>query len=151
MIEWKEEVVIKQHIEKVWELFSEENKQRIMPKVESSKLVHEEPGMVGSKYVEKYREGKRVETYIVEVKGYEDLPHFKYKRISFVLAHAFEVDLSFQLEKISENETRFIYAGSNKGLNFVGKALMKLGGQKNNLKVVYEFLERVNNEALLEN
>ncbi|WP_237705209.1 hypothetical protein [Bacillus coahuilensis] len=92
-----------------------------------------------------------METYIVEVKGYEDLPHFKYKRISFVLAHAFEVDLSFQLEKISENETRFIYAGSNKGLNFVGKALMKLGGQKNNLKVVYEFLERVNNEALLEN
>ncbi|WP_236694094.1 hypothetical protein [Sporosarcina globispora] len=48
----------------------------------------------------------------------------------------------------SVSQTRFIYEGQNKGVNFVGRAMLKLGGEKNNLKVVEEFLQKVREEAL---
>ncbi|ARI75346.1 SRPBCC family protein [Halobacillus mangrovi] len=148
MIEWKEERVINANIETVWQLFREENMPTIMPKVIENKPVHMEEGVVGSKYQQKYQEGKRVETYIVETRGFEDTIQKKYKRINFVLAKAFEIDLSFTLEKVDDSTTRFIYSGQNKGTNFVGRAVMKLGGKKNNNKVVQEFMDRVEKESL---
>ncbi|WP_456272984.1 SRPBCC family protein [Bacillus sp. AK031] len=140
MIHWKEEKAIPANIEKVWTLFSEENMPRIMPKVIENKPVYEAEGVVGSKYEQKYQEGKRTETYIVESR--------KHKRIGFVIAKAFEIDLSFTLEKIDETSTNFIYEGTNKGKNFVGRAMLKLGGDKNNNKVVQEFMDRVEKEAI---
>lgn len=148
MIRWKEERIIEANIEKVWDLFKEENMPRIMPKVIENKLVHKEEGVIGSKYQQKYKEGKRVETYIVETLDYENTENKKHKQIGFTLAKAFEINLSFTLEKIDENHTRFIYEGYNKGVNFVGKVMMKLGGSKNNDKVVQGFMERVEKESL---
>lgn len=148
MIEWNEKRIIHANIETVWELFREENMPTIMPKVIENKPVHIEEGVIGSKHQQKYQEGKRVETYIVETRGFEDTTEKKYKRISFVLAKAFEIDLSFTLEKIDDSNTRFIYSGQNKGTNFVGRALMKLGGKKNNNKVVHEFMDRVEEVSL---
>ena len=72
MIEWKQERVIAVHIEKVWTLFQHENIQRIMPNVVEMKVIERKPGVVGSKYEQKYKEGKRVETYIVEDLAYEN-------------------------------------------------------------------------------
>jgi hypothetical protein len=148
MIEWNEERVIEANIETVWSLFQEENMPTIMPKVIENKPVHIEEGGVGTKYQQKYQEGNRVETYIVETIEFEDSEERKHKRICFVLARAFEIDLSFTLEKMDDAKTRFIYSGKNKGTNFVGRALMKLGGKKNNNKVVHEFMYRVEDEAL---
>lgn len=147
MIQWKEETIISANIEKVWNLFLEENMSRIMPKVIENKPVHLTEEVTGSKYQQKYQEGKRVETYIVETLGYEKSDNKKYKRIGFVLAKAFEIDLSFTLEKVDESHTKFIYEGHNKGRNFVGRAMLKLGGEKNNKKVVGDFLELVKKEA----
>lgn len=148
MIHWKEETIISTNIEKVWPLFLEENMHRIMPKVIENKPIHITEGEVGSKYEQKYQEGKRVETYIVETLGYKNSENRKYKRIGFVIAKAFEIDLSFTLEKIDDSHTRFIYEGSNKGKNFVGRAMLKLGGQKNNNKTVRDFMELVEKESL---
>lgn len=148
MIQWKDEIIIQANIEKVWSLFDEENITRIMPKVVEHKLVEKHDGEIGSKYQQKYKEGKRVETYIVEVLDYENTENKKRKKLGFVLAKAFEINFSYTLEKMGESKTRFIYEGHNKGLNFVGRAMLKLGGDKNNKKVVQDFLQLVEKESL---
>ncbi|MGW6252416.1 hypothetical protein ACWF7H_16345 [Peribacillus butanolivorans] len=50
--------------------------------------------------------------------------------------------------KIDDTHTKFIYEGQNKGVNFVGKAMLKLGSEKSNNKVVQEFMQKVEQEAL---
>ncbi|MDX5475931.1 MAG: SRPBCC family protein [Bacillaceae bacterium] len=148
MIEWNEETIIQTNIETVWSLFLDKNIKKIMPKVEEHKIVEKTETDVGAKHEQKYREGKRVETYIVETLGYEHTPNKKLKQISFVIGKAFEVNLSFTLEKIDNHHTRFIYSGNNKGINFVGRAMMKLANKKGNQQVVHDFMERVNQEAM---
>lgn len=139
------------NIEVIWSLFETESLSRIMPNVVETKVLDKKEGVVGTTYQQKYKEGKRVETYIVEDLEYENTPEKKHNKIGFTLAKAFDIKASFTLIKLSENETRFIYEGQNVGLNFLGKTLLKLGGQKNNQKVVDDFMDRVEKEALIEN
>lgn len=148
MIQWKEEKVIDTNIEKVWSLFSDANIKRIMPKVEEHTLIEKQENEAGAKHQQTYREGKRLETYIVETRAYENREDKKYKSISFVVGKAFEVTLHFTLHKIGENQTKFIYEGQNIGINFVGRAMMKLANKKGNQDVVQEFMNRVQHEAL---
>ena len=148
MIEWKEEITINTNIETVWELFLDKNIKKIMPKVEEHTIIEGKEWEVGAKHQQKYREGKRVETYIVETLAYEDHEDKKLKTTSFVLGKAFEITLTFTLVKLDETHTKFIYEGQNKGINFVGRAMLKLGSQESNNKVVQEFLQKVEQEAL---
>lgn len=148
MIQWKEETIIGTNIEKVWSLFLDKNIKKIMPKVEEHTLIEKKEEEVGAKHQQTYREGKRLETYIVETLAYEDLAEKKQKQISFVLGKAFEITLTFTLLKIDDTHTKFIYEGQNKGVNFVGRAMLKLGSEKNNDKIVKEFMEKVKEEAL---
>ncbi|WNS76186.1 SRPBCC family protein [Bacillus sp. DTU_2020_1000418_1_SI_GHA_SEK_038] len=148
MIQWKEEIVIATNIEKVWSLFLDKNIKKIMPKVEEHTLIEKREEDVGAKHRQTYREGKRLETYIVDTLAYEDLAEKKQKQISFVLGKAFEITLAFTLFKIDDTHTKFIYEGQNKGVNFVGRAMLKLGSEKSNNKVVEEFMEKVKEEAL---
>jgi hypothetical protein len=150
MIKWHEERVIPVNIELIWNLFELENIQRIMPNVIENKVLERKEGVVGSKYQQKYKEGKRVETYIVEDLEYENTPERKHNKIGFTLAKAFEIEASFTLVKLNEEETNFIYTGQNTGLNFLGKVLLKLGGEKNNNKVVTDFIDLAESEALIE-
>ncbi|WLD94176.1 SRPBCC family protein [Alkalihalobacillus sp. AL-G] len=150
MIHWKEEIIIETHIENVWELFFDKNIKKIMPKVEEHVLIEKKEGEVGAKHQQKYREGKRVETYIVETLGFKNDEDQKLKQISFVLGKAFEINLTFRLLKIDDTHTKFIYEGQNKGVNFVGRAMLKLGSEKTNYKVVQEFLQKVKQEAMIQ-
>lgn len=150
MIKWYEEKTIPVNIETIWTLFELENIQRIMPNVIENKVLEKKEGVVGSKYQQKYKEGKRVETYIVEDLEYENTPDKKHNKIGFTLAKAFDIQAAFTLIKLDESETKFIYQGENKGLNFLGKVLLKLGGEKNNNKVVMDFMELVEKEAFKE-
>jgi hypothetical protein len=147
MMKWHEEKIIPVNIETIWTLFELENIQRIMPNVIENKVLERKEGVVGSTYQQKYKEGKRVETYIVEDLEYENTPVKKHNRIGFTLAKAFEIQAAFTLIKLNENETKFIYQGQNQGLNFLGKVLLKMGGEKNNNKVVTDFMELVEKEA----
>ncbi|SDW96828.1 SRPBCC family protein [Paenibacillus sp. CF384] len=147
MLAWKEETTIHAPIEKVWDLFSDRNINRIMPKVEEHTLIEKSEKEAGAKHRQKYREGKRVETYIVDTLVYEDLPDSKRKTIHFVLGKAFEITLTFTVVRVDDTRTTFIYEGQNKGVNFVGRAMLKLGSQKANLKVVHEFMALVDQEA----
>ena len=151
MIQWKEDIVINENIEKVWSLFLDKNIKKIMPKVEEHNLIEKNENEVGAKHQQSYREGKRVESYIVETLAYEDTESYKKKQIHFVLANAFETNLTFILEKIDDTHTKFIYEGTNAGVNFIGRAMLKLANPKgNNLKAVHDFLQRVEQEALKE-
>ncbi|MGV2928428.1 SRPBCC family protein [Macrococcus capreoli] len=151
MITWKEEMILPVNIEKVWSLFDLENIQRIMPQVVDMKVLEKKPGVVGSTYEQSYKEGKRIMKYIVTDLEHEDTPACKHNKSGFQLANMFDIEADYVLEKISENETRFIYSGSNKGLNLIGKAMLKVMPKKQNQKVVNEFMERVKHEALKEN
>jgi hypothetical protein len=150
MIKWNEERIIPVNIEEIWNLFKLENIQRIMPNVVENKVLEQKEGVVGTKIQQKYKEGKRIETYIVEDLEYDNMPEKKHNKIGFTLAKAFEIEASFTLVKIDEEETNFIYSGQNKGLNFLGKVLLKLGGERNNNKVVTDFMDRVESESLKE-
>jgi len=147
-MKWQEERIIDAPIEVVWTLFEEENAQRIMPKVVENRWLEKKPGILGSTYEQTYQEGKRKETYVVEIIEFEDTDLLKHKRIQFRLAGAFEMNLLFTLERLNEKQTNFIYAGSNTGINFVGRAMLKLGNKKAGDKVVTDFLDRVEQEAL---
>lgn len=148
MIIWNREMAISVNIETVWNLFALENIQRIMPQVVEHKVIEGKPGIVGTKYQQKYQEGKRIEAYIVEDLEHENTPTKKHNKIGFVLAKMFEVEASFTLIKVDEENTKFIYSGRNKGVNLLGKTLLKLGGTKNNEKVVSDFMNLVECEAL---
>lgn len=65
-----------------------------------------------------------------------------------MLGKAFEISLTFTLLKNEQDATTLIYEGSNKGVNFIGRAMMKLSSQKGNDDVVKEFLQRVQTEAM---
>ncbi|WP_026799608.1 SRPBCC family protein [Pontibacillus halophilus] len=148
MIKWEEERTINSNIETIWEFFKEENMYKIMPNVVENEPVETKEGEVGSIYRQSYKEGKRVETYLVETLEYTNTPNNKHKRIAFELGKAFKIDLSFTLHKIDEGHTRFVYSGQNEGINFIGRVLVKLGGEKNNKKVVDDFMNRVEQAAV---
>lgn len=101
-------------IEMVWRLFLDENIKRIMPKVESHKLIEKNEDEIGAKHLQTYRERKRLETYTIEALDYVDEPHFKRKQQRFVLGKAFEIDLTYSFYK-QQNQTKFVYEGTNKG------------------------------------
>src|SRR5690606_9935413 len=126
MIYWKEETIIETNIEKVWSLFLDTNIKIIMPKVEEHTLIEKREDEAGAKHRQTYREGKRLETYIVDTLAYENFEDKKHKEIRFVLGKAFEITLSFTLLKMDDTHTKFIYEGQNKGVNFVGRAMLKL-------------------------
>lgn len=148
MIEWEEERVIQQNIDKVWTLFADDNIKKIMPQVGKHELIEKTEQEAGAKHMQSYKEGKRTETYIVETLAFEDKTDKKHKQIFFVLGKAFEVDLCFTLLKIDDSQTKFIYSGCNQGRKFIGKAMMKMVSNKSNMKTVEEFMDRVEKEAM---
>ncbi|GGB70031.1 SRPBCC family protein [Fictibacillus barbaricus] len=148
MLTWNEEKTIPVNIEKVWELFADENIRRIMPNVVEHTPIEKKEGVVGSTYKQSYKEGRRIETYIVETLAYENTEDKKHLRIGFNLAKAFEIQIAFTLSKIDESTTRFQYEGYNKGINFLGKVMLKIAGNKNNNKVVQDFMDTIEKESL---
>jgi hypothetical protein len=147
-MKWKEEVIIEGNIDKIWSLFLDEHIHKIMPKVEEHTIIEKAEDQVGAKHRQSYREGKRLETYIVETLAYDNHEDRKHKQISFVLGKAFKITLAFTLIKVDATHTKFVYEGKNEGINFVGRAMLKLGSEKSNQSVVKEFMQRVEQEAL---
>lgn len=148
MIKWNKEKTIPINIDKLWELFSAENIHRIMPNVIEHKVIEKKEGVIGSKYQQKYKEGNREETYIVEDLEYENTETKKHNKIGFTVAKAVEVEAAFTLIKLDENHTRFIYQGQTKGISTKGKVLLKIKGEKAGKKLVEDFMELVDEQAI---
>ncbi|MFJ8065518.1 SRPBCC family protein [Psychrobacillus sp. NPDC096426] len=148
MLTWHKEITIQAPIETIWNLFDLDQIQRIMPNVVEHKPLEIKEGVVGSTYEQTYKEGKRTQTYIVTDIEYENTTHKKHNKIEFTLAKLFKIQAGFTLIKVDEKTTRFIYTGQNEGTNFMGRLLSKMGTQKQNDKVVNDFVELVRTEAL---
>lgn len=148
MLTWHKEITIPAPIETIWNLFDLDNIQRIMPNIVEHKPIEIKEGVVGSTYQQTYKEGKRTQTYIVTDIEYENTTHKKHNRIEFTLAKLFKIQAGFTLIKIDDQTTRFIYTGQNEGINFMGRILSKMGSQKQNEKVVNDFVALVRTEAL---
>lgn len=147
-MKWEKEIEIEAPIETVWNLFDEAHPQRVMPKVDTNEWIVKNEPLTGSSYKQTYREGKRTESYLVTISEHIDEPDHKKKTIQFILANLFETKLTFAMEKVTESQTRFRYIGSNEGINFTGKMMLKLGKkQENGGPVVEEFIQRVKREA----
>ncbi|MDN7246959.1 SRPBCC family protein [Planococcus shenhongbingii] len=147
MVKWKEQRVIPANIETVWNLFSDKNIKRLMPKIEDHILLENNDDEAGAKHAQSYYEGKQLQNYIVETIAYEDLPERKYRHTSFTMSQLFQVAYYYTLEKVSEEETLFIYEGTQKGLTLTAKAMLLSGSKAKRNETVQAFMDRVETEA----
>lgn len=145
MKQWTKEIVIDAPIEHVWKYLdgSLENMQKIMPQVVSNEPVTITEGMVGSVYLQKYREGKRVMEYEVETLDYLDSPNEKKMKVGFTLGGMFEITAGYDLVRVDDDKTRFIYTTTNRPLKWFLKLFLLFAGDK----VVVDFVERVKRVA----
>ena len=143
MVHWNEERVIHASIDKVWALFSDEQLQTIMPQLKKHHLIEGPPNQVGSKYAQQNQMGNRLISYVMELTAYEDLPNDKRKDLSFVAGGLFQISMSFRLTGISDEQTLFVYSGSNTGVNLAGRALLKLDPNDSSRKQAKELMDRV--------
>jgi len=121
-------------IDKVWDVIdgSEENLKKLDPKIISQETLIETEERVGSKYLQKYKEGKKVMEYEVFVTDYNETDYEKMFAIAFNLAGWFDIAVRYELEKVDENKTLIKYTTTNKPLKFLAKVMMKFmpGGDK---------------------
>ncbi|MCR6522420.1 SRPBCC family protein [Lysinibacillus capsici] len=142
---WTKTININSPIENVWKLLdgSLADMQKIMPQVIENKPVKVTEEGVGSIYRQKYKEGKRIETYDVETLEYSNTPDKKILKVGFVLANLFEITAYYELNKINETETSFTYSVTNNALKWFVKLFLLFASDK----VVVQFLDRVKTVA----
>lgn len=142
---WTKSININAPIENVWKLLdgSLADMQKIMPQVIENKPVKVTEEGVGSIYRQKYKEGKRIETYDVETLEYSNTPDKKILKVGFVLANLFEITAYYELNKINETETSFTYSVTNNALKWFVKLFLLFASDK----VVLQFLDRVKTVA----
>lgn len=149
MKQWTKEIEIDAPIEQVWNFFngSLENMQKIMPQVVENKPITITDGMVGSVYLQKYKEGKRVMEYQIETLEYDDSPNAKKLKVGFTLANMFDITARYELVKLSDHRTSLTYTATNRPLKWFMKLLLLFSTDK----IVVEFLQRVKEVAESEN
>ncbi len=145
MKKWTEETEIDAPIEEVWTLLngSLDNMQKIMPNVVEHEPINVTDEGVGSVYRQKYKEGKRVEEYEVETVEYMNTPEYKKLKIAFVLANMFDITAKYELRKLTDNKTHFIYTTTNRPLKWFVNIILLFAGNK----VTAQFVERVKHTA----
>ncbi|MFS0688333.1 SRPBCC family protein [Sporosarcina sp. 179-K 8C2 HS] len=145
MKQWTKEIEIDAPIEQVWKYLdgSFENMQKIMPQVVSNEPVTITEEKVGSIYLQKYKEGKRVMEYEVETLDYLDTPSEKKMKVGFTLGGMFEITAGYDLVKVDDEKTRFIYTTTNKPLKWFVKLFLLFA----NDRVVVDFVQRVKRVA----
>jgi hypothetical protein len=145
MKQWSREIEINAPIEDVWMLFngSLEEMQKIMPQVVENKPKTITDNKVGSIYLQKYKEGKRVMEYEVETLEYKNDSNEKMVKVGFTLSNMFEITAQYELVKLEDNKTFFKYNTTNRALKWFIKPFLLFG----NDKVVVKFVQRVKDVA----
>lgn len=149
MKKWSKEIEINAPIEQIWKFFngSLEDMQKIMPQVVDNQPITITDDMIGSVYLQKYKEGKRIMEYHVETLAYLDTTNEKKVKIGFTLAKMFEITAQYELISLDEQKTFFKYTTTNRPLKWFVKLFLLFSTDK----VVIEFVERVKKVAEAEN
>ena len=145
MKSWTKAIEINASIEQVWNLLNGrlEDLQKIMPQVVAHEPVKLTPEKIGSIYLQKYREGNRIQEYEVKTLDYLDEASFKKLKIGFALANMFDITAEYELQQVDLNTTYFKYTASNTPLKWYLKPLLVFGSDK----VVIQFVQRVKKVA----
>ena len=145
MKQWSREIEINAPIDDVWMLFngSLEEMQKIMPQVIENKPITITDDMVGSIYLQKYQEKKRIMEYEVETLEYKNASNEKMLKAGFTLANMFEITAKYELVKLEDNKTLFKYTTTNRPLKWFIKPFLLFASDK----VVVKFVERVKDVA----
>lgn len=147
LVKWKEELVVKQSIDKVWQFFLDKNAHLLYSKLEDHVLVENENDELGAKHAQSYKEGNQLQTYVVETMAFDDTPKQKIRRVRFTLNGMFEIEYKFTLDKKEENITLFTYEGYQKGITLTAKAMLIAGSKKRRKETVRNFMKRVGSKA----
>lgn len=147
MLTWKEETLIHAPIDTVWSLFEIENMPIIMPNVLSTEILEAKEGVVGSTYLQTYKEGKKTMQYVVTDLAHVDTESYKHNQSTFTLANMFQITVSYSLYQKEQDTTLLVYEGTNVGIKWWSKCMLTLMPKKANDTVVADFLSRVTTEA----
>ena len=99
--------------------------------------------MVGSIYLQKYKEGKRVMEYEVKTLEYKNTPNEKMMKAGFTISNMFEITAKYELVKLEDNKTFFKYTTTNNPLKWFIKPFLLFASDK----VVVKFVQRVKDVA----
>jgi hypothetical protein len=145
MKQWTKDIVINTPIEAVWKYLngSSENMQKIMPQVVEHTPIKITDEGIGSVYLQKYKEGKRIEEYEVETLEYSNEPNHKKLKVGFTLAKMFEITAFYELERIDDHKTKLTYTVTNRALRWLAKLFLLMANEK----VVVGFLKKVKKVA----
>lgn len=99
--------------------------------------------MVGSLYSQKYKEGKRIMEYDVEILEYLDASNEKGGN-RFYPCKMFEITAQYELIKLDDHKIYLKYATTNRPLKWFGKLLLLFSTDK----VVIEFVKRVKSSCI---
>lgn len=138
---WNASVFIHAPIETVWSFFDgdEEHLKKIMPGIVSNTPIMETPDKVGSQYLQRYKEGKRVMEYVFTVTAYENTPTHKKLGFHFTIAKAFDVHGSHAFKALNGG-TQYDYKVKTMGLKWWAKLLMMV---MRNRRAVDDHMSRV--------
>lgn len=145
---WIGDIVIHAPIDRAWMLFdnSEAHVQKIIPNVVSHTLLEKTSDIVGSRYLQKYVEGKRSIEYVVTVHDYLDTPDFKKIVLHFRIPKCFDVLITHSLTRTNDSTTAYHYRVEHKPLVWwLGLTLFL--GQWRVPKMVAQHLDRVKKAA----
>ena len=145
MKQWSQDIEINAPIEEIWMLFNGnlENMQKIMPQVLVNDPITVTDDMVGSVYLQKYKEGKREMEYEVETLEFKDEPDEKMMKAGFTLSNMFEITAKYELVKLADDKTFFKYTTTNKPLKWFIKPFLLFASNK----IVVKFVQRVKEVA----
>lgn len=143
-MEWKDTIVIKANINRVWLILNDETYlKEIKPQIVQSILIPEKSQGNVKVYQETYQEGKRQETYELTLITNEDSEDLKKQSFNFIVANTIECTGNFSLKKVDEITTMFCYSDLNKGINLIGKTMLKISSKSSVENIIADFLNKV--------
>ncbi len=145
MNKYSEETIINGNIETIFEFIDgkEENLKKIDPKIQKNTLKKEEPGKVGTTYLQQYKEKSKTLEYIVTVTEYINDPEHKEYAIKFNLIGRFAINAKYKFDKIDENSTKAYYEIIGKPLKLSSKVMLKMVSKNYGQDVVKKQLENL--------
>ncbi len=123
---WTSTIEVNAGIGDVWHILdgSEEHLRKLDPNIIKNEVIEETPERVGSRYLQEYKEGKRVMSYEVKVLDYNETDQTKLFKIGFNLDGMFEVTARYDITALDENHTRVKYTVTNDPLKLIPKIMM---------------------------
>lgn len=99
--------------------------------------------VIGSQYLQEYKEGRKVKSYIVKINKYENQSDCKLVGMKFDIDNKIFIELEYQFKYISENQTLVTYICTTTSSHFLMKLLMKLSSKKSGTKMCQKHLDKM--------